>query len=161
MAEELAKEMVQEVFLSAWKNRKGLDLKGNLKAYFFAATRNKCLNYFRKNKISACPLEASSALPLSAVDIEAEIEAAELDAEIREEVRRLPRKCRMIFILRWKEGLSYKQIAKEMGLSVKTVENQIGIALGRIRKRLFGGRKPLRIGMPSKLCILLSYTVML
>jgi RNA polymerase sigma-70 factor (ECF subfamily) len=51
-------------------------------------------------------------------------------------VAELPEKCRQIFIMSRKEHLSTKQIAERLGIAPKTVENQLTVALGRLRKTL-------------------------
>lgn len=137
---EDAREVVQDVFVSLWKNRETLDPSGNIRAYLYVSTRHRCISRLRLRRLPAAPLEPLEySLPDEQHGIEAEMEAAELQAAIFDEVALLPEKCREIFLLSRREGLSYSQIAQKLGLSVKTVENQVGIALKRIRQRLFGG----------------------
>lgn len=137
---EDAREVVQDVFVSLWKNRDGLDPGGNIRAYLYVSTRHRCISHLRRRRLPAAPLEpAEYNLPGEQHGIEAEMEAAELQAAIFDEVALLPEKCREIFLLSRREGLSYSQIAQHLGISVKTVENQVGIALKRIRQRLFDG----------------------
>lgn len=142
---EDAKGIVQEVFISVWNNRENLRLDGNLKSYLFTATRNKCLNFLEKRRIKTVSLDApqpGTEQPLEHFFIadqagtEEAMELAELKAVIFDEVQKLPPKCREIFILSRQEELSHKEIAEKLKISTKTIENQIGIALKRIRKRL-------------------------
>ncbi|MCB0572898.1 MAG: RNA polymerase sigma-70 factor [Phaeodactylibacter sp.] len=140
---EDAREVVQDVFISLWKNRESLDPEGNIRAYLYVSARNRCISHLRRKQLPGAPLELlQHSLADEQHGIEAEIEAAELQAAIYEEVEQLPDKCREIFLLSRREGLSYSQVAEQLGLSVKTVENQIGIALKRIRRRLFERDKP-------------------
>jgi RNA polymerase sigma-70 factor, ECF subfamily len=134
---EDAREIVQDVFISVWNNRESIDREGNLKAYLFTATRNKCFNFLQKRKLSTVSIETTVVNPATEYGVEAQIDAAELRAEIYDEVRLLPEKCREIFLLSRRDGLSYKEIAQKLDVSDKTVENQIGIALKRIRRRLY------------------------
>ncbi len=137
---EDAREVVQDVFVSLWKNRESIDPEGNIRAYLYVSTRHRCISHLRRKQLPGTPLESlQHSLADEQHGIEAEIEAAELQAAIYEEVEQLPEKCREIFLLSRREGLSYSQIAQHLGISVKTVENQIGIALKRIRRRLFDG----------------------
>ncbi len=140
---EDAREVVQEVFLSVWNNREHLREDGNLKAYLFTATRNKCLNWLEKKRLRIVsmdedpgPERPKAQFPDSSPDGSEMLELAELRAVIFDEVQKLPAKCREIFILSRVEGLSHKEIGERLHISPKTVENQIGIALKRIRQRL-------------------------
>ena len=106
-------------------------------SYLYTATRNKCLNFIQKRRLSVVSLDASPIEQGREDTIEAEMEAAELQQAIAGYIQELPDKCKAIFMLSRGEGLTYKQIAKQLDISVKTVENQIGIALKKIRERLF------------------------
>jgi RNA polymerase sigma-70 factor (ECF subfamily) len=138
---EDAKEIVQDVFISVWNNRERLQLESDLKAYLYAATKNKCLNFIQKRKLPTVSLNIATADANTDYNPEAELEVAELRAEIFDEVSKLPVKCREIFILSRQDGMSHKKIAQYLGISEKTVENQIGIALKRIRQRLYGKKQ--------------------
>jgi RNA polymerase sigma-19 factor, ECF subfamily len=153
---EDAKGIVQEVFISVWNNRENLRLDGNLKSYLFTATRNKCLNFLEKRRIKTVSLDAprpgseqslENFFIANQTGAEEEMELAELKAVIFDEVRKLPVKCREIFILSRQEELSHKEIADKLQISTKTIENQIGIALKRIRKRLSNYEQQEQSGM--------------
>jgi len=140
---EDAKGVVQEVFISVWNNRESLRMDGNLKSYLFTATKNKCLNFLEKKRLKTISLDhapgdfsPATRIPTPAPDTNEVLAAEELRAVIFDEIQKLPPKCRDIFILSREEQLSYKEIAEKQGVSPKTVENQIGIALRRIRQRV-------------------------
>ena len=135
---EDAREVVQDVFLGVWNNRQNLKFNSELKAYLFTATRNKCLNFLQKKKLLTVSINQLNIDSDSGIDIEAEIAAAELKTKIFTQIQQLPIKCKEIFLLSRQEGLSYKEIAKRQDVSEKTVENQIGIALKKIRQGLYG-----------------------
>jgi RNA polymerase sigma-70 factor (ECF subfamily) len=141
--EEDAREIVQDVFMGVWRNRAKLDLNEGLKSYLFTATKNKALNHLKKKKEETVELEAVSyGLAASpSTDSEAQLQAEEMKAIIFDEVNKLPDRCRQIFLLSREEGLSYKEIAERLDVSSKTVENQIGIALKRLKERVYGKRK--------------------
>lgn len=130
-------EVVQDVFVSIWNKRDELTLDQNLKAYLYTATRNKSLNFLQKKKLPT--VSFSPAIHDGQVEKPADevMETNELEIALYDEIYQLPEKCRKIFLLSRQEGMSYKEIAVKLNISVKTVENQIGIALKRIRKRLF------------------------
>ena len=138
---EDAKEVVQDVFVSVWKNRDHIRLDG-LKSYLYTATRNKCLNFIQKKKLPTVPINIAAIDANTEVDSAEAMEAMELRTILFEEVQQLPKKCKAIFLLSRQEGLSHKEIANQLGISEKTVENQIGIALKRLRKRLQEYRHP-------------------
>lgn len=137
-SEEDAREAVQDVFLGVWNNRGHLQLDDSLRPYLFTATRNKALNYLEKRKMQSVPLEAVAHQEGHLPGAEARLQAEETRAIIFDEVNRLPERCREVFLLSRREGLSYKEIAGQLGLSEKTVENQVSIALKRLRARVFG-----------------------
>jgi RNA polymerase sigma-70 factor (ECF subfamily) len=72
----------------------------------------------------------------SAEDIHAQVEAVELEERIAEVIAGLPEKCREVFELNRFGGLKYSEIADQLGISVKTVENQMSKALKILRERL-------------------------
>lgn len=131
---EDAREVVQEVFISVWQNVENLRADDNLKSYLFTATRNKSLNFIAKKKLQTVDAEPVVVERHHATHNEGASDAGELESVIFDEVQRLPEKCREIFILSRQEGLSYKEIAERLDVSPKTVENQIGIALTRLKK---------------------------
>lgn len=137
-SQEEAEDVVQEVFAGLCRNRENLDPQGNLRAYLFTATYNRCVSRYRRSRPPTLAIDAFSDAPVGEENnIEAEMNTAELRAAIYEEIRKLPDKCRETFLLSRTEEMSYKDIANHLNLSVKTVENHIGNALKRIRKRLF------------------------
>ena len=146
---EDAKGIVQEVFVSVWKNRDHLELNEKLKSYLFTATKNKSLNFLDKRRLQTVSIDASVEEDRAEIQVNdgnniasEDMELAELQAVINSEVEKLPPKCQQIFLLSRKEQLSYKEIAAQLDVSTKTVENQIGIAIKRIRKRVFAYQNP-------------------
>ena len=160
---EDAQGIVQEVFVSVWKNRGHLELNSKLKSYLFTATKNKSLNFLDKRKIYTVSIDAAKEEDRPEIQIEDgsniasdDMELAELQAVIMEEVQKLPPKCRQIFILSRQEQLSYKEIAAQLGVSTKTVENQIGIALKRVRKRVVAFQNPKDLRVLGALLLIFS-----
>lgn len=133
----VAEEMAQEVFLYLWEKRKKIEIQTTLKTYLYSAVKNKCLNYIRLE----LPRQQSTfdvsevVLSVSQAKIE-EGENETLKKYIKLAIDDLPNKCRQIFILSRNAGMTYEEIAEEMNLSKKTVENQMGIALKKLRESL-------------------------
>ncbi len=104
-----------------------------MKAYLFQAARNRAINWLRQQKatVSIDAIDHSD----MATDVSA-LETEELYQLIRAAVLNLPDRCRGVFTLSRNENLTNKEIAHQLGISVKTVEAQITLALKRIRKFL-------------------------
>lgn len=132
----LVEDMVQEVFMELWRKRNQVNIKTSIKAYLRRAAVNKTLNYIRDQKIILEDNEKLPTLKSKTPSINQKIEAAELQVLIDKAIDGLPEKCRLIFVLSRFEDMSYKEIAQQLDISVKTVENQISKALKHLRKVL-------------------------
>lgn len=132
---EDAKGVVQDVFIGVWRNIANVD-KSKIKAYLFTATRNRCISFIKRQRLPTSDVELQDVEHRLKYDGEQDMDIAELQAVIFDEVNRLPPKCKKIFLLSRKEQLSYKEIAAQLNISTKTIENQINIALKRLRKCL-------------------------
>ncbi len=134
--EAVAEDLVQEVFYELWKRRKELHITTSLKAYLRRATVNKTLNYIRDQRKVYFEQEDKISLPALRPSAVQRLEAAELQQLIDQSIDSLPERCRIIFILSRFEDMTYKEIASELGISEKTVENQISKALRLLREAL-------------------------
>ena len=132
-SEEEARGIVQEVFLNVWRKKEQLNFDDNLKPYLFRAVRNHSLNRVQRNKIDANPLDENLPAPADPAHDD-EAERASKIQQIHRQVSLLPDQCREIFMMSRLEGLSHAEIAQILDLSTKTIENQIGIALRKIRQ---------------------------
>ena len=134
---DLIEQIVQELFISIWENRKDFN-PSSIKAYLFTAVKNKALNQIRHQKIKYNSEESiKNQYYSNSVDIQNNYENKETISIIKSIVNLLPAKRKEIFILIKFYGLSYKETADMLGLSVKTVENQMGNALKFIRDRYY------------------------
>lgn len=132
----VAEEVVQEVLLNLWRRREALGPDEALGPYLVRATRNRALNHLRHLHVerrdavhAAGPTEVPAAGAGQAV-------ATELAAAVTTAVAELPPRCREVFTLSRARGLTYTEIAEALGISVKTVEAQMGRALRTLRERL-------------------------
>lgn len=132
--QEGSKDIVQDIFIWLWEHRRHLSIQ-QPKAYLKAAVKFKVANYIRAGNIrEGFFTELSrSVLPTTIIDTEARLELAELQSILEQAIFRLPEKCRQVFQLSREGSLTNQQIAERLGISVKTVENQMTIALRRIR----------------------------
>lgn len=126
-------EVVQDVFVKLWEDSYGKDIE-YIKTYLYRSARNRVLNYLRNNENRAMILEKWAQLELENIHSEDTTEQDKFLFVLQAAVDALPSKCKEIFILSRKEELTYKEIANVKSLSVKTVENQMGIALKKIRE---------------------------
>ena len=134
---EPAEEITADVFVRLWERREAMrntDVR-NCRLYLFMCIKNASLNYLRAHKHGEyLDLEQVS---MTEWKLEASPEdlmiTAEMASRLDKAVAELPVKCGMIFRLVKEEELSYKEVAQLLDVSVKTVENQIGIALKKIR----------------------------
>jgi RNA polymerase sigma-70 factor (family 1) len=131
---EQAEEIVSDVFINIWERRKRIDSINNLKVYLFIATKNTALNYLsRQNKTVITDInEEAAELRSVYFDPEQLLITAEMIALIKAAINQLPPKCKIIFKLVKEDELKYKEVAEVLDISIKTVENQISIALKKI-----------------------------
>jgi RNA polymerase sigma-70 factor (ECF subfamily) len=135
-----AEDLVQDVFTAIWSNRLRLDVKGSLRAYLFAAVRNRALN-LRKHQLVERDWERDEAAPEVRLLHRAPqrpddaLEDDERRGRLRAAVEALPERCRLVMQLRWDEQLSHAEIAQVMGITVKGVERQLARGLRALRER--------------------------
>ena len=125
-----AEDVVQQTFADIWDKRNSMNKVDNLKAYLFQAVRNRSLSLFVKSENQA---SADIFPELEDESIEEQIASAERDARLWNAIDQLPPERKKIFLLSKRDGLKYKEIAEELHISVKTVENQISKALKTLR----------------------------
>jgi RNA polymerase sigma-70 factor (ECF subfamily) len=130
-----AEDTVQEVMLELWRRRSNIVLATSLRAYLFQSTRNRALNRIRHDRVAA-RLDPEFATPSTPPAPDRVLTEGELAARVREVMHELPERCREVFRLSRVDGLRYAEIATALGISVKTVEAQMGKALKILRERL-------------------------
>ncbi|MEA1785737.1 RNA polymerase sigma-70 factor [Arenibacter sp. GZD96] len=132
-----AEDIVQNVFIRIWEMRKNLKASFSIKSYLYKSVYNEFIDQNRKRQ-SVTALEKKY---IEALDQIVEIDEDRLEKRIllvRQEIERLPPKCRKIFFLSKEEGLSNMEIAERLDLSVKTVEAQMTKAFAKLRAKLVG-----------------------
>ena len=123
----LSEDIVQEALISFWEKRERIIITTSLKSYLFKTCHNQFLQHLRTQKIKFDELDKIKweALTEAAVEEETEFKLAKLNILIDQ----LPPRCKEIFIQSKLEKKKYKEIALDLGISVKTVENQMSKAL--------------------------------
>jgi RNA polymerase sigma-70 factor (ECF subfamily) len=132
-----AEEIVQNIIIKLWENKNNAEKIVTLKSYLYKSVVNACLNYIKhqniinnyQNKISVQLKE------IQFEDFEF-TEADEDEKKVIDELENLPEQTKKIFNLKYLRGLKYKEIAKELNISEKTVETLIYRGLKQLRKKL-------------------------
>lgn len=128
--EDTAREVVQEVFIEIWRKQNWQELR-SVQAYLITAVYNRSLKGLRKQKklVSFDQVAEPGT-------VESPLEQQELEVLISQGIDQLPERCREIFLLSRESEMTYSQIAGQLGISIKTVEAQMGIALKKLREHL-------------------------
>lgn len=135
--ETIAEETVQNVFYKTWEKKVHDTIQTSLKAYLYKAVYHESLNYLKHKKVKArYQLHVMHESKNHTDHASRKIMMKELEERLRHALNTLPQQCRTIFQMSRFDGLKYQQIADQLGISVKTVENQMGKALKQIRIRL-------------------------
>ncbi|RIW17456.1 RNA polymerase sigma-70 factor [Algoriphagus lacus] len=132
-----AEEIVQAAFIGIWEKRASISIETSIKSYLYRTVRNSCLNELKHEQVKQKYL-SSKLTEEEKTTFPADQEAihVELEEKIRQAIGRLPEQCRLIFTMSRFEELKYQEIADQLNLSVKTVENQMGKALKLMRIHL-------------------------
>lgn len=132
-----SKDVVQDIFIWLWENRDTLNIS-NVKGYLKAAVRFKVANYIRSGNIRESFFSQLSKLNPGemAAAADDDVSLKELQNIIHNAILQLPDKCREVYLLSRNEGLTNRQIAERLGISIKTVEAQMSIALKRLRSTI-------------------------
>lgn len=134
---EEAEEVVQSTFTNVWEKRDNLSIHTGVKPYLYAMVRNACLNQLKHEKVKQQHAAMEIAVGERSVEsVSRTVEASELEHRILEAMSKLPEQCRLVFKLSRFEDLKYAEIADQLNISVKTVENQMGKALRVMREQL-------------------------
>ncbi|MFL5731453.1 MAG: RNA polymerase sigma-70 factor [Cytophagaceae bacterium] len=135
--ENACKDVVQDVFFKLWKKRHELKIDSSLKGYLYRSAYNASLNYLESTKVLKLHTELKENRDKAfQVNDHKKLDQKELEEKILQAIEKLPPQCRVIFSMSRMEGLKYQQIADHLNLSLKTVENQMGIALEKLRESL-------------------------
>ncbi|MEI7982106.1 MAG: RNA polymerase sigma-70 factor [Bacteroidota bacterium] len=134
---DASEEVVQDLMFRIWIGRETLVFDTSVRSYLFRAVRNGCMNVIKHLSIrEEYKLVRERENVENQPSREDEIIISELEQKIRVAIDHLPVERRKIFILSRYDGFSYGRIAEKLGISVKTVENQMGKALRSLREEL-------------------------
>ncbi|MBV6522058.1 MAG: ECF RNA polymerase sigma factor SigK [Gemmatimonadaceae bacterium] len=134
--QERAEEVVQEVLLEFWRRREQLSGEGSAHAYLIRSTRNRSLNALRHDRVRKRDAQLLAGSDVSPALAFTELEGEEIGVALNRAIAALPDRCREVFLMSRKEGLKYSEIARALGVSVKTVEAHMGRALRLLRESM-------------------------
>ena len=129
---EVCEEIVQDIFTSLWINSSNAVIK-NLSAYLFTATRYKVINYIQQEMVRKNSWAGKSVVDNSTEEV---VYLHDLNDALENEIRKLRSRCQMVYKLSYQNNLSIKQVAQQLGISEKTVENQLTKAMKTLRINL-------------------------
>lgn len=132
-------EVVSDVFIKLWNNRTKLVAIETLEFYLFRAVKNQALSYLKKEMKAVYSLYANSPSESSRIDYlepDQMLIARELNTYLQKAIEELPERCRTIFRMVREDELTYKEVAQLLDVSPKTVENQMSIALKKLKLAL-------------------------
>lgn len=136
--QDVAEDVVQQLFIKLWEKRSTIGEIENVRSYLFRSTFNMSLN--EQKRMQRMPKREEYSAQNVSLQLSDHannlIESKELQERIGAAMMVLPEKCRDVFHLSRNEQLSYKEIAEQMNISIKTVENQVGKALKIMREEL-------------------------
>ncbi|MDO6738862.1 RNA polymerase sigma factor [Wenyingzhuangia sp. 2_MG-2023] len=132
----LAEDIVQNVFMKIWENRKKLNIKESLKSFLYKAVYNDFVNSFRKKQSSLLLDKIYWETINEMTDEEYFQETASKIELLKKEIESLPNKCKQIFLLSKEEGLTNVEIASYLDVSIKSVEAHITNAYHILRKKI-------------------------
>lgn len=132
-----ADEMVQDVFLKILERDEPLSIHTSLKAYLYRSVHNECMNYFKHQKVKQKYQQRN----MHQADNHTEhalnkLQYQEFEQRLLKAINELPEHCRTIFQMSRFDELKYAEIASQLGISIKTVDNQMVKALKRLRQQL-------------------------
>ncbi|RKE04151.1 RNA polymerase sigma-70 factor [Marinifilum flexuosum] len=136
--DDLARDLVHDVFMIFWQNKENITIKSSLSAYLFRMVRNKCLKEIERQKVRDDYSTESLNLDELAYyndGIKSIIEL-ELEEKLKKAMDKMPDGCRKVFVMSRFSGLKNKEIAEQLGISVKAVEKQITKSLKILRLEL-------------------------
>lgn len=135
---EDAEDIVQNTFIYLWTHRDKIEYTGSVYAYLLRAVKNACIDYKLHEEVKS-RYEREILAGGQEADVDEGENFEDLYARLQEVMDTLPAKCREIFILGCVEGMSYKEIAEQLGISVNTVKTQMKVAYKKIKSEFEEG----------------------
>jgi RNA polymerase sigma-70 factor, ECF subfamily len=131
---DISEEIVQEMFIALWEQRDTLNITTSIRSFLYTSAKNRSLNHIRNSQTRIRHEDEFAREQTSKVShIINFCEQEELTYLIDQAITELPEQCRIIFEMNRNQNHTYKEIAQQLNISPKTVENQMSIALKKLR----------------------------
>ncbi len=130
---QVAEDIVQDFFYDLWNKRESIIIQSNIKSFLFQSVKNNCLNYLSREKKDYKELDCNA---FEEQELSFQIDYIERNKMIYDLLEQLPEQRKNIFKLCCIEGLKYREVAEDLGISVNTVKTQMGRALSELRKSI-------------------------
>jgi RNA polymerase sigma-70 factor (ECF subfamily) len=130
-----SEDIVQNVFVKIWIYRKKIDPNIPIKKYLYKSVYNEFIDQYRKNK-PVISLEEKYLKVIDTIIDDNSLDIEKLMMNVNREIDKLPEKCKRVFILNKKEGLTHDEIAEYLQISTKTVESHITRAFKILNQKL-------------------------
>ena len=130
-----SEDIVQNVFVKIWIYRKKIDPNIPIKKYLYKSVYNEFIDQYRKNK-PVISLEEKYLKVIDTIIDYNSLDIEKLMMNVNREIDKLPEKCKRVFILNKKEGLTHDEIAEYLQISTKTVESHITRAFKILNQKL-------------------------
>lgn len=132
---EEASDITHDIFMKIWNRRASMQNVSDFSAYIFRMAKNAVMDFFEHSMVDARYRDmVAGASDIVSVDLSDLVSTEELAVLIQMAIEKMPPRRKEIFIMHRFKGLTYKEIAERLGISPKTVENQISAALTELRK---------------------------
>jgi RNA polymerase sigma-70 factor (ECF subfamily) len=160
-SDEVAKDIVQEVFMKLWEYRNNIHAIRNMQAWLYKLTENKIIDFLRKASADdRLKKKIWDQVQQLVNETELHLEAKEYNGIIQKAIERLPPQSRLIYELNKERGMNYQQIATELQLSKHTVKNQLFSAVQAVRRFLAKSAKIFLVFFVSQIGIIpLSFVI--
>jgi len=132
---DVAQDVVQDIWLNLWNQREKLVIS-KFDSYVLRSVSYGCYKYLRDNKFTTTQLQIIDSLSVSSADIEDQYNLEATQKVIDRSLEDLSPRCQQIFTLSRMDDVPNEEIALELGISKRSVENQVSLALEVIRKHL-------------------------
>lgn len=134
--EEPAKDLTQEVFMKIWQYRSSLDPSKPLRSYLFLLARREVCSFFRakQQSVNRCGEESMASIPDNSMQQQLDVE--DLNGVVTGLLDSMPPKRKEIFTMSRRQGLSNREIAERLDISVRTVDKHIELALQDMKRGL-------------------------
>ena len=133
-----AEDIVQDVFIALLQQANYFVSEAVALKYIYKAIYNRCIDLIRRKQTvlhyeESCKEEAQSALYKEGAD---DILSKEFTMIVEKRIKSLPPKCKQIFVMKYKSEFSNPEISAKLGLSIRTIENQMYIARNALRRQV-------------------------